>query len=276
VKPPTNWQEYLAFAKALNKDGRSGTVMAYGTNAAGNRIFFNLLRSNGGNVVDPDLNVVFDQPATYETLDFMKELSQYSPQGSANYAYPELINTYVADKAASTFYTGRPIQQVNAQAPQLADKIAAVPIPFNKEPFSEGDAAVTYILKDAKRKDLAKAWIKEIMYGPEWHVKWLDLLPGQNLPVRESVKNSAAYNANPLLKKYADTVKVLQEQSAKAGSFSRESPQHKLNTQGGLISTGPTLAGVVQRVLVNGETPKAAAAWGHKEFVDLMKDAVKL
>lgn len=276
AKPPTNWNEFLAFAKALNKDGIAGVIYAFGRNAAGNRIFFDLLRTNGGNLVDPDLNVVFDSPATYETLEFVKELAQYSPPGSANYAYAELINPFVSGKAASTFYPGRPLQAVNAQNPALADKIAPIALPYNKEPFTDGDPAVTYIFKDAKRKDLAKLWITDIQYGPEWHVKWVNILPGHNLPVRESIKQSAEYRNNELLKKYPEIVKVLQEQADRAGSFSKESPAHKINTQGGVISSGPILAEVVQRVLVNNEPPKAAAAWGHKELVDIMKDAVKL
>jgi hypothetical protein len=134
---------------------------------------------------------------------------------------------------------------------------------------------MSYVFKDSPHKELAKAWISEVMHG-ELYVKWLDLLPGQNLPVRESTKANPAYNANPLLSKYADSVKVLQQQTASAGSFSRESPQHKVNTQGGVIGSGPILTEVVQRVLVNNESPKSAVAWGHKELVDLMKDAVKL
>jgi ABC-type glycerol-3-phosphate transport system substrate-binding protein len=72
---PTTWEELLAFAKALTLDtdgdgqiDQWGTSVPFGRNSMTNQWFFCLLRQNGGNIVDPDLAVVFDSPKTVEAL----------------------------------------------------------------------------------------------------------------------------------------------------------------------------------------------------------------
>jgi multiple sugar transport system substrate-binding protein len=102
LKLPTTWDELLAFAKALTTGGMYGFTLPYGRTALTNQYLFVLLRQNGGNIVDPDLNVVFDSPATVQAVEFMAELAQYSPPASASYGSPEVVTSFTSGQSAST------------------------------------------------------------------------------------------------------------------------------------------------------------------------------
>src|SRR5690606_38131413 len=52
VKPPVTWDDYLAYAKALTKNGMYGVVIPAGMNPASGLRLFEFIRQNNGFIVD--------------------------------------------------------------------------------------------------------------------------------------------------------------------------------------------------------------------------------
>jgi multiple sugar transport system substrate-binding protein len=274
VEPPTNWSEWLAFARALHNDGMYGTTVPFGRNAACNRWFLRCILQNGGNIVDEDLNVVFDSPENEEALEFMLELSQYSPPGSSNYAFAEQLGTFVSGAAASSVYYGRAITAVEEQNAPLGEHIAAVQVPFAREPFNYVEISGAYVFRDGPGDaSLVRDYIANYMFDPEYYADWVLSVPGAGLTTIPSVAELDSYRSNPLVTKYSSIMQLLTEQLSKGGNWAKESPRHPVNTQGGAVGTGTVLADVVQRVLINDEPIKASLARGAQELEEIMKDA---
>jgi multiple sugar transport system substrate-binding protein len=273
LSPPTNWDELLAFAKALTKDGMYGIVLPAGLNTATSRKLFEFFRENGGNIVDEDLNVAINSPQNKETLEFLKELYQYSPPGSANYGYGDLLTNFTSGIGASTYYAGRMLQRVAANAPDIAKQTGAIRQPYKTEPFCFTEASGAYILDGARNRDAAKAWMLEYEFEDGHHIDWLLTAPAHNLPVRKSIAADPRYKNFPLLQQFPEILEVVQTETGFGGSFYRESPNHKPNPQGGALDTGPILPTLLQRVLVNNEAPDSALAWAERQVQDLMDEA---
>ena len=274
VKAPTNWQELLDFAKKLTANGVYGIVFPYSRGTVTNRLFLTLISQNGGNIVDPDLKVVFDSPQVVEALDFYKELAQYSPPGSVDYGFGDETNAFYTGKAASLFYAGRIAIEMDTKNPGLADKIGAVAQPAGKSPYASSSPYVAITFKEAKRKDLAKLWISKFEFDPDLYVQWLNVLPGQNLTTIPAYTQTPAYINEPTRKRHPEIIKLLDDEAKKAGGtigFLKESPKHKPNPQSGALDQGTILADMVQKVIVGNESSKSVVAAGAKQIADLMK-----
>jgi multiple sugar transport system substrate-binding protein len=270
LKAPTTWDELLAFAKALTKDGMYGIALAAGVNSATCRKMLEFIRQNGGNVVDENLVPALDTKQNEETLAFLKQLYQYSPPGSANFNFGDLLNNYSAGTVASTFYAGRLLQRAQAKAPELMGKTAAVQEPIKTQAFCFSESSGAFIFNHARNPDGARTYIKDYEFNTQNHINWLLTSPGMNLPVRKSVAGDLAYTGHPLLQKYASIVETIQAQIPTGGNFFRESANHKPNPQAGALDSGPILPTILQRVLVDNEAPKDALAWGQRQLTDLM------
>jgi hypothetical protein len=77
-----------------------------------------------------DYEVVLDQgdqkKRAIETLDYLHELHKFSPEAST-YNWAELMSTYVAEKAATSWYVGaRLLEQVNANNARIAEDFASL------------------------------------------------------------------------------------------------------------------------------------------------------
>ena len=271
LKPPTNWAELLTFAKTLTQGSVYGLVTPSGRNAATNRMFFRFLRQNGGNIVDPDLKVVFDSPAVVEALDFIKEVSQYSPPGSGNYSYGEVRDAFYTGRAAAVITNGRVAQEFSSKNPGLADKLGAVQAPYSKEPFNYASWSVAQVFKEAKRKDLAKLWITKFEFDPQIAAQWINIAPGFTFSSMPAVEQLPDYINNPVRQKYPDIIKQLSIAAKAGGEYTKESPKHKLNPHAGELDGGTILADVVQNVLVGGQSSKSAVQAGGKLIEALMK-----
>jgi multiple sugar transport system substrate-binding protein len=270
LKPPANWDDLLKFVKALTHDGVYGIALPAGVNSATSRKLLEFIRQNGGNIVDENLKPALDSKANEETLTFLKELFQYSPPGSANYGFGELLNNYTTGTVASTFWAGRLLQRTDARAPAIMQKTEAAQEPYKVQPFNFSESSGAYILAGARNPAGARTWISDYEFGKSQHIEWLLTAPGMNLPVRKSVAADPAYKSHPLLQKYASIVSTIQAQIPSGGNFFKESPDHKGNPQAGSLDAGPLLPTMLQRVLVNNEAPKDALAWGQRQLTDIM------
>lgn len=277
---PKSWDDLLAFAKALTNpsEKKYGVTLPLGANVATNRVFFSFLRENGGNIVDPDLNVVFDSPQNVETVEFLTELAQYSPPGSPNFGYSDLVSNFVNGTTASTWYVGRIITEVVQTAPQLAPNIAvgARATPGGKgEQFPYVAQQGPVFVNNASRT-LASDWITQFMFQPTYYVPYMNLVAGQNIPTLNDIEKLPSYADFPIRKNYPEIMSFLDESTNQGGSYMRESSEHPINSACAQLDEGTTMAAILQSAIVNKVPAKTAVKDGAAKIVELMKGAHKV
>jgi len=171
-------------------------------------------------------------------LDFIKEVSQYSPPGSGNYSYGEVRDAFYTGRAAAVITNGRVAQEFSSKNPGLADKLGAVQAPYSKEPFNYASWSVAQVFKEAKRKDLAKLWITKFEFDPQIAAQWINIAPGFTFSSMPAVEQLPDYINNPVRQKYPDIIKQLSIAAKAGGEYTKESPKHKLNPHAGELDGG--------------------------------------
>lgn len=263
LSAPTSWAELREYMQATTTTDTYGNGIPYGVNNATSGALFSYLVANGANICAPNLDVVFDSPETVETLEYLKDLAQFAPPGFLNYGYAETLENFVQGRASTCYYVGRILERINTDNPALADKIGVVRIPAagGGEPLpAYGSFAISAILKDAPSPELGKLWQTKYQFASPYYVDALLGAPGNDYPtVQLSASEEQRYQADPLLNRYADILKITIAAAESAVSPSQESAQHQPNPRGGAILAGPILPTALQEV-VTGSKPAAAAA----------------
>jgi multiple sugar transport system substrate-binding protein len=270
VKPPTNWDELLAFAKATTHDNVYGVVFPVGVNNYVARLILTFFRQNGGDIVDKDLKVAIDSQPNRETLAFLKELYQYSPPGSGNYAPKDVLSNLTAGTTSMVFYEGRPLGRLAENAPDVLAKTSCVQMPYSKQPFNHGEPKGAIIFKGARNRDLAKKWMLEYQFAEPYYINWLLTAPSHLLPLRISVAQSPDYNNFPLMTSHKDIVETIRAASKIAGNFRYPGAGYTANPKGGTLDTSPVLPTMLQRYLLNGESADSVLAWAQGEVQSIM------
>jgi multiple sugar transport system substrate-binding protein len=145
--------------------------------------------------------------------------------------------------------------------------------PYRREggvPFSLCAFDSLFVPKGARNVADAKAFAIWL-FRADNYIRFLHATPGHHLPVLNSVAASPAYLAEPLLHRYSTEVATMIASTARARNEVRPTPRHPFIVRSGEIAGSNILAEVVQRVVVEKSTPRAAAAWGADQLAALMK-----
>jgi len=272
---PQYWDEFLVAAKKLSHNGVYGACLPYGRIGMSSDYFSMLLYNAGGYILAPDDSLVFDSEPTVAALEFLKEIRQYCPPGANSYSYGETLAGFVNGASATGLYTGRVLANVAFQNPKIDQSIRCARFPYRREGGRYWHAAgfpSQFIPKGAA--NVAEAVIvAAFQYHPEVYTKFLLGAPGQNIPVLNGIGTSGAFLSNPILARHKREVATLVEICAEAETFCKPSPEHRLNPKLGLVWTSWILGEIVQKVVVEGVQPKAAAAWGQDKIAAILKDA---
>ncbi|WP_430397496.1 ABC transporter substrate-binding protein [Ferrovibrio sp.] len=270
---PKHWDDYLVAAKKLTKRGVYGTALPYGKGAFANRMMDMFIRQAGGDIVAPDMSVVFDNPGTHRALEFMAEARAFAPPGANNYSFGETLNAFVSGATAIGVYSGRTLSNIHAQNPSLKDKVKAAfySYPRDGQRYWVCGYDAFFINKGAKvNTDEAKIFA-EFFYQPEPYTLFLHGAPAHNLPVVDKVARSATYNDNPVLNQHKADIDTLMAIAAEGWVNIKPTAKHPFIFKMGDIYGSNIMAEVLQRVVVEKQTPKAAAAWGQDRIAEIMK-----
>lgn len=270
---PKHWDEYAAAVKALTRDGIYGTALPYGKGAFANRIMDMFIRQAGGDIVAPDFSVVFDNPGTHRALEFLKEIRPYCPPGANSYSFGETLNAFVTGATAIGIYSGRTLVNIWAQNPDLKTKVKAAFYSYprdGKRYWCSGYDAL--FINKGKRVNVDEAkQFTLFFYSPEPYTKFVHGAVAHNLPVVKSVAESPIYQDHPILKAHKADIDTMMAIAAEAHINIKPTDRHPFIYKMGDIYGSNVMAEVLQRVVVNGETPKAAAAWGQDRIAQIMK-----
>lgn len=162
-----NWDEYLEIAGEIHAQGNmNGTVVPSASTMLSGFKFWNFLFSNSGQVcrrVDGDVDIALDhgehREKAVETVEYLNELHQYSPDAS-DYAWGDILEDYTSQTSAHCIYGPRAKLQVIENRPQLKnDSRPHFPISNTEETFmSNQDGFVMF--DDAENKDAARQFLE--------------------------------------------------------------------------------------------------------------------
>lgn len=169
-KPPQNWDELVAYGKALTKSGQWGLEIPSDGNPSW--IFSSFFMQQGHHVVnEAGTEVAFDSPAVIEALEFIQSLSKVHkimPEGVIKWG--DVPNNFAAGKTAMVYHTTGSIGNLrNTMDPA---KIGIAPLPAGKKYGAPTGGGNLYILKTTKERQEAAYKFVKFLTATDRVAKW--------------------------------------------------------------------------------------------------------
>jgi len=154
---PTTWKQYQDISEFFTKDGMYGTDVKGGVET---EWLAHVLQAGSPMVLDANNNVVIDNAAHKEALDFYVSMTKSAPPGAAQVDWAAAQNLFNQGKTAMTRFWAHAYRQIPKDAP-VAGKVGAAPMIGG----SAGVAGVPgpwylSVPKATKNSDAAKKFIK--------------------------------------------------------------------------------------------------------------------
>ncbi len=170
LKPPTTYDAYLAAAQALNKEGTLGVASTIGGSAQMALQFFTpYLHQAGWDYYDRQGNVAFDKPEVLDAVKRYVDVMKNASKGMYNAGFGQILDTYIAGKAAMATFPGRFLQFLTTGDRELAFSMS---VPGHLLPPLNSLRAR---LKDYKSDFMAK--------HSDWVIALADLVPTSADPI---------------------------------------------------------------------------------------------
>lgn len=215
VSPYTDWPSYLAAVAGLhNPPDLYGNVVPSAAMGASHLMLYTMMMKNDAHWFaweNGEYRVALDQgenlARTVETLEFLHEAHQYSPEAS-NYNWGELMSEYFTGKVANSWYVGaRLLQQTVSNAPDLAPVTKPIALPSKATDAYYISVQGFHVGKDSN-EDGAKAYVKHFMQHPAY-IDWLHSVPLHIIPAKRETLRSEAYQDNDEIQKRMDVLEFL-------------------------------------------------------------------
>jgi multiple sugar transport system substrate-binding protein len=219
LKPPETWDDFIKVAQAMMERDKDGRVTRYGLSLPGTGLFVNILvgeltKANGGRLFDLKTGrPTFTEKQVLEVLDFYKKLNDtVLPPGWLGHGYLDTFANLATGKAAMLYQGyGRGAGYIEKYAPKGTGNPEHFGVmqkprgPSGKETAAQVDAEPWMIFKNAKYPEEAAEFIK-FFFKEENYIKYLHTVPVHLLPTLKSVRNSSAYQANEMYKRWNEWV----------------------------------------------------------------------
>ncbi len=217
VTPYETWEDYLANAKALNDPPRIYGNLVPSTNLGASHLLLEtMFRKNdvhwfsydpGGKQYEVALDNADNKAKAVETLEFLHEAHQYSPEAST-YNWAELMSEFYTGKVASSYYVGaRLLDQVTENNPDMADATLPVSLPARRTDKTYLSVQGFHIHKDSN-VDGAKKYARFFLNHPAY-IDWLHAVPLHIIPASREVLLSGKYQDNPVIQRRMDVLQFL-------------------------------------------------------------------
>lgn len=217
LKVPTTWDEMLHNCQTLTevKDGdmvMAGCVVPLQSDSATNWASFGSLLAEVPKFYDEKWNVIFDQGETGESvaafLDLYAEMFKTMPPGMNTVSYAELMSLFVTGKTAHTLYSGRLVESLEANNPELADKYGIFALPDRRGKRQALSFAFDgFLLFKHSQSEEGLKFMKWFIdnYYIEWlHSAWMNFQPA-----RMDIYDNPKWNQHPMIQKHWDVMMQL-------------------------------------------------------------------
>ncbi|MEM1759730.1 MAG: sugar ABC transporter substrate-binding protein [Thermofilaceae archaeon] len=276
LAPPRTWEELLEVAEKLtNPPDVYGIMLTAGLNLLTQELAWCFMAPSGTQLFDERGHVTFNSPETVRAVAFYRELFRFSPPGSAAWIWGEAELNFGADRIAMMPYFGG-LQKRFLEDLGSTD-IAAAPMPM---PGEKGYArTLTYpnavhvfrsAARDPKRLEAVFTFI-EFMLRPDMNtIITAGQEPGSFVPVTEAMLAfDSPYWDHPTIKAFLEMNRLLVREVRYGTLYGFE--HGVVNFGIGEIIGENVIAEVIQRVIIGGESPETAVAWGQRRMEELSR-----
>lgn len=272
---PRTWDELKEAAVALTSGDHYGLSVPMGTNDFIATRFLNFyMQSAGETLLTDDGHANLTSDVAIEGIEYWVDMyKKTSPEGSVNYNVLDQATLYYQGKTAFDFNSGFQISGVIGTSPQIADHIAAAPLPRMNadDPVYGGETAniATVVWKKSGNKPAAKAFLASL-FETEDYIDFLHAVPGGMLPSLSDISDEPAYQDDPTLQKYADTVQVIADAIPMGTAIGMEEGPV---VQSGLLTSQGVIEKMFQDIVLNGTDVEEAAAAAEERLEQLFVSA---
>jgi len=258
--PFKSWDEELAAAQKLTKDGKFGAAFPASQLMMTDQNIYNYMVTNNCEVFDADGNVAIDSEQCIESFEYYGELLKNAP--------PDVVSWNWGDNEMSFLTeTSYMIQLFPAFGQWMeAEKEGKGPFSCMRVPYPEGGkyGSASYsngamiFTKDPERYAAVKEFLM-YLHEPEVNGAWLsDWEPGVYLPITADAAKSDSYWSHPAISYFKDEVELQLEATADGKLFGFEYEPVPVI---GRVA-GENVLGQIAGKLATGEmTPQEAASW---------------
>ncbi|MFB6171656.1 MAG: ABC transporter substrate-binding protein [Haloarculaceae archaeon] len=271
LEPAETWDELLSNAEAIDADSNTE---ARGYNVGGTKAgqasseFRTYLRCAGGGLFrrrsdsQEEVEVWFDEDRALETLEFMQQLAQYSPDPSQT-TWTASLKYWAAGRVAQCWH-------LNAWTAGIADNagvssiarntdITPTPVKADADPIDRGftspDGAT---LLDTDGAEATKDFFRYIYGTIERTVENLLMEPMRSAPPYEGLIENETYRNADVHQKYDGHLYELNRKNVEEVLPELSSPDRPATPATRFVLRFPILAEMVNRVLIVDDPPKAA------------------
>lgn len=274
-KPPRTWNELLECCEEIKNSGvvKYAIAVPGAVHMATDQLVYTLMVVNKAEHIfgeDPD-EIIFNNPRTVEAYAFYKKLFDYSPPGSASWAWDQPRTALFTGQVAMVMEKGHYIKGWidNANAPLSELGCAPIPVPKGGQPGSIYYSNALMLLTNDQEKRAAFKKFVEWLHQPAVMSRLLHMDPGFFLPVTREVLYSESFWNDPIIKEKVPAV-LIEMETAKNGKlfgFTRDT----VNPNVGAISAENILAWTAQLITVKGLTPEEAVKLGAKKMEEAIR-----
>lgn len=270
LEVPATWDELYETAKTLTKDGVYGLSFPCGTNDFQATFFLDFyVRSGGGSLLTEDLKADITSDLAIEGINYwVKVYNDCSPKDSINFDVLDQATLYYQGKTAFDSNSGFQIGGVETNSPDLVDQIDCAPLPkLNKGDADYGAETSNIpmvVWQNSEHPEICKEFIKKL-YEKENYIKFLEATPVGMLPSITGISDTAEYQANETVQKFANAVEVITNAMELGTAIGFE---HGPSVQAGLLTSQGIIEGMFQDIITNGTDVETAA----KEAEDMLNE----
>jgi multiple sugar transport system substrate-binding protein len=277
--PPKTWDQAVEYARKMTVDtDGDGKIDLYGIGLTASKslctqeFIWSFMSTYGVRIYDEKGKVAFNTPQTVKALETYKKLWKYTPPAATGWIWGEIEMNFAGDKIAMMPYFSA-LEKRFLDAGNKDMDGAAMPLPPKGKPSTLIYPNGIMIFKSAEKRGVlkeVKQFIRFIMRPEINAILTAEQEPGAFLPVTGKAAASEAFWKD----KYIAAFKNMNEiavKEVKGGTLYGFTHGNVVNKAIGDVIGANTLAEVVQRVIIKGESPEKAAAWGHKKIEELSR-----
>lgn len=274
--PPRTWEELLEAAEKLaNPPDVYGIMLTAGLNLLTQELAWCFMAPSGTHIFDAEGNVNFNSPATIRAVAFYRDLFKFSPPGSAAWIWGEAELNFGAGRIAMMPYFGG-LQKRFLEDLGSTD-LAAAPMPVPSEcgyarTLTYPNAVHIYksAARDPKRLEAVFSFIEFMLRPDMYTILTAGQEPGSFVPLTEAMlAPDSPYWEHPTIKAFIDMNRLLVREVRYGTLYGFE--YGVVNLGIGEIIGENVLGEVLQRVVVGGESPEDAVAWGQRRMEELSR-----
>ena len=281
------WDEFMTLAEQLNDDDMSGVGFPMKQDLATYFFFSQFPWSNGIDYFNEDFSLNFNHPRMVEALEYYTELAAYAPEDITEWSWAECIDYFISERVAMAPYAGRMVARIYADKPELKDKIMAIRTPYNPNFMSVGIKDINQRAVYANTKHPEECLLfMEWLHQPENIVRFLITVPPHMLPNTAAEDAIFQQQSVPEIEENPEIVQVIL--NARENAFTQANMvggidfENKTVTVTGIINPyadivmdGSTIGGTLQKILLTGMDPQAAADEGQAELEIRLEEMMK-